>query len=113
MNNYPRFIPELGKHAPADGKKYRPSNSTEGSFFEQGWCDHCKVDKAFRENGYETTNGIKGCDILARALSCDVRSNDYPIEWQWQKGEPVCTAFDDEALTITNEERAAQLPLID
>ncbi len=108
------IVPVLGEFTPKDGEPYRPSNGTEGEFFEERWCAHCKCDAGFR-NGWDDVSDQpteEGCQILAAALACGIRDKGYPIEWQWQKGEPVCVAFDDEEVTITNEERAAQLPLI-
>lgn len=93
---------------PEDGKPYRPSNGTEGtSFVEGGWCNRCKADRAYREN--ELT--ALGCDILARSLAFNVDDPGYPKEWVWKGGEPVCTAFDDIDIQITNEERAANMSL--
>ncbi len=88
---------------------YRPSNGTEGIYFQERWCDHCKADKAFRDSGYEDGDG---CPILAATMGYDITHPKYPREWQWQKGEPICTAFDDEDLKITNAEREAQIPLL-
>ena len=31
------------------GRKYRPSNGTEGDMFLNAWCCHCARDKAMRE----------------------------------------------------------------
>lgn len=92
-----------------DRQSYRPSNGTEGVYFDEKWCAHCKADKAYRDSGYEDHG--TGCDILARSLANRIDDPGYPVEWVYQKGEPVCTAFDDEALTITNQERAAQVEL--
>lgn len=86
-NNYP------------DGTPYRPSNGTEGSIFYCQWCSRCKKDKDMN------------CSILADTMFFDVGEAGYPVEWIWQKGKPVCTAFDDQALKITNQERAAQVEL--
>ena len=105
-NNHHGFIPDFGEFTPKDGEPYRPSNGTEGGFFQERWCEHCKSDRAFRDNG------VRGCEILARSLCHDVGEKGYPVEWIWKNREPVCTAFDDVSATITNEERVAQLPLI-
>lgn len=103
----PGVVPDLGEFTPKDGTLYRPSNGTEGDFFQGRFCDHCKADAEFRKTMQN------GCDILARSLACDVKDSDYPKEWIWRGGVPVCTAFDDEALQITNAEREAQAPLFE
>ncbi len=105
MNKHPRWIPDLDKHAPQDGAPYRPSNGTEGEYFDEGWCANCKADKNFRDDNGE------GCPIIARALAYDVGDDGFPSEWQWQNGEPVCTAFDDISENITKQEREAQMVL--
>jgi hypothetical protein len=111
-NKHSGFIPDLGEFTPKDGEPYRPSNGTEGEFFQERWCEHCRADKDFREAFAQNGSGDGGCSILGRTMLYDAEHELYPKEWQWQKGEPVCTAFDDVSATITNEERAAQLPLI-
>lgn len=92
---------------PADGTPYRPSNGTEGSGFTEGLCANCKADRAFREN----PDQADGCPLLANSLAFNVNEPGYPKEWIWKDGEPTRTAFDDVELQITNEERAAQMPL--
>lgn len=66
-NNYPGLIPDRQGFEPPDGKSYQPSNGTEGIYFQERWCEHCKADKAFRDGGYE--NGSEGCNILARTMA--------------------------------------------
>lgn len=100
VNEHPQCYPDLGEFTPKDGKPYRPSNGTEGDMFQEGWCAHCKRDKAFRAD----PDREEGCNILARSMAYSVGEQGYPVEWIWQRGRPVCTAFDDEALQITNAE---------
>ena len=71
------------------GEKYRPSNGTEGSLFQEAFCDHCK-----REAGYRAGAG-DGCPILAATMAFDVDDDNYPAEWQYgEDGQPKCTAFE-------------------
>lgn len=91
----------------ADGTPYQPSSGTAGEGFMEHWCYRCKCDKAYQDSG----GNEPGCDIIARSMAFKPGDKEYPVEWIWKSNEPVCTAFDDVTLGITNEERAAQLPL--
>ena len=72
-------------------KKYRPSNGTEGEFFMNYYCDRCKHDSAYRNGtGYS-------CEIVSDAITLDIDDENYPTEWQYKDGEPVCTKFEMEA----------------
>lgn len=84
---------------PPDGTSYRPSNGTAGQSFIEAWCGCCKND----------AHG--DCPIIARSMAFGVDEPEYPTEWVWKDGQPVCTAFDDRRERITNEERAAQAGL--
>jgi hypothetical protein len=106
VNEHPQCYPDMGEFTPADGEPYRPSNGTEGEYFYEGWCAHCKRDRTYRERQED------GCEIFARSMAYSVGEKGYPVEWIWLGRRPVCTAFDDEAVQITNEERAAQVPLL-
>lgn len=66
----------------AAGDTYRPSNGTEGAWFEETYCEQC-----FRfECG--------GCKILGNALCFRVTDPEYPKEWVYDaEGRPRCTAF--------------------
>lgn len=70
-------------------EKYRPSNSTEGEMFEAKFCDRCEHDRVTRETG----DYSKGCPILATTLLLDTSDPLYPVEWVWERGNPVCKAF--------------------
>lgn len=59
------------------GKPYRPSNGTEGDFFEALWCRDCVHNEA--------------CPIFLATLCHDVDEPEYPKEWQYDTdGQPVC-----------------------
>lgn len=71
------------------GKKYRPANGSEGSWFFDQWCDRCRHDDDFKR-------GIAdGCEILGRSLCFDVDEQEYPSEWRYNPdtSEPECTAY--------------------
>ena len=73
------------------GKKYRPSNGTEGNIFQHNWCQDCKHDAAFRAD----PDRGEGCVIIAKALTFDIEDAEYPNEWQYgDDGQPRCTAFE-------------------
>ena len=59
------------------GKPYRPSNGTEGDYFEAAWCDDCTKQD--------------GCPIWMAMLMNDKNDPGYPKEVQYnQEGHPVC-----------------------
>lgn len=65
---------------------YRPSNGTEGEFFQEAWCYRCARDTEARP-----------CSILTRTMAFNIEENGYPKEWirdvgPWP-GNPRCTAF--------------------
>jgi len=78
---YPDDLAELCKSSV--GKKYQPSNGTEGEYFFAAWCIKCaKFD--FDE----------GCEIHGKTTIYSPDDEEYPQEWQYGKdGQPECTAF--------------------
>jgi hypothetical protein len=80
------------------GKKYRPSNGTEGEIFVDNFCADCVHDADHRAD----PEGGDGCAILAATLALDIDHPDYPAQWIWgEDGQPRCTAHcsgDDPAL---------------
>jgi hypothetical protein len=66
-------------------RPYRPSNSSEGEWFEAEWCDKCIRD------GQEI--GCDGCDILARGLAFGIGDPGFPTEWQIEGGKARCDGF--------------------
>lgn len=107
MSKRIQIIPDLGKFTPKDGTLYRPSNGTEGMYFEESLCVHCKRDAAYQEN----PENADGCPLIAAALAYDITHPKYPKQWIWKGGAPCCTEFADESDRITPEERAANLEL--
>lgn len=64
------------------GRKWRPSNGTEGEIFVESWCCQCSRD------------ADEDCPILAATFAHDVDDPAYPPEWQiGQDGQPKCTAW--------------------
>ena len=72
-------------------KLYRPSNSTEGDWFDHKWCEHCERDKLYRDA--DDPNPDDGCQIIARSFAYSIGDQQYPREWRYVDGEPTCTAF--------------------
>lgn len=68
---------------------YRPSNGTEGEYFYATWCRHCQRDAEHRADPINAD----GCEILLRSYALDITDPEYPSEWTYRDGEPVCTAF--------------------
>lgn len=72
------------------GETYRPSNGTEGMYFTSRFCDRCAHEKW----SHTQQNGDKQCDILSRSMMCDLKDENYPKEWQYDKEDkPTCTMF--------------------
>lgn len=58
-----------------DENLYRPSNSDEGEWFRESWCEKCEHDVN------------QDCKILARSMLGSVP------EWRYKLDEPICTAW--------------------
>jgi len=73
------------------GKRYRPSNGTEGAEFCEAWCDRCVKDVAAQRGDFEN-----GCYIRAATYAFEVDDPEYPSEWTYDAtGQPCCTAFEE------------------
>lgn len=82
------FTDDLAAAYKGSGKKYRPSNGTEGMMFMAMYCDKCVHDG----NGIDTPD----CPIIPLTLFVDVNDPPYPPEWRFDDdGQPECSAFDD------------------
>lgn len=80
---------------PADSKvePYRPSNGSEGMWFEDKWCNRCAREAKFREDQCAEN----ACSIVQAAFMYDEDDPEYPKEWITdEEGNPRCTAFDPE-----------------
>lgn len=91
---YGIYVPEdAARRASSAGKKWRPSNGTEGEIFMDSWCSECARDKN------------QNCPILAATLCHEVTDAEYPSDWQYgDDGQPKCTAFE------TRENEMCELP---
>jgi len=55
-------------------------------WFTDKFCDNCKNQNPDPEGG-------KNCDILCRTLVYDIKDDEYPEEWTYDKDDdPICTA---------------------
>lgn len=64
------------------GVSFRPDSGTIGMDFTCRWCSRCKLDVN------------DDCEILAMTFAVAVDHPDYPREWTFERGEPVCMAFE-------------------
>ena len=82
-----RVLPEELCRAAA-GKPYRPSNGTEGEFFEAQFCNRCKK---MRQSPEASTQ----CGIYMRVNAYDIGDKRYPKQWRYAPdgSGPECTAF--------------------
>lgn len=60
--------------------KFRPSSGTVGAAFIADWCGTCEKGKR------------EPCDIAVRTMWYRVDDRDYPVEWRYKDGAPICTA---------------------
>lgn len=68
-------------------RKYRPSNGTEGMWFEEQFCCQCINQHPDPEKG-------KNCDIACATFCYDLNDPEYPKEWCYDENDkPTCTAF--------------------
>lgn len=72
------------------GKKYRPSNGSEGDGFMEKFCANC-----IHEKYYHTMNdNDKMCDIISASMVYDLHEPNYPSQWTYDENDnPVCTAW--------------------
>lgn len=76
---------------PDAGRKWRPSNGTEGELFIERFCQHCIHDADHRDDTGS------GCEILIRTWAYDIDDPKYPAQWRiGPDGQPTCTAFEEE-----------------
>lgn len=73
----------------AEHTPYRPSNGTEGAEFMSEWCFQCERDREYL-NDEDKGNP---CEIIARTFAYNVDHQEYPKEWRYKEGRPICTAF--------------------
>jgi hypothetical protein len=86
MNQQKLFPDDLAKRIMDSGcKKYRPSNGTEGMMFMDMFCEQCAK--------YSSDETDADCEIMAKTFWLDESDADYPAEWTYKDGQPVCTAF--------------------
>ena len=72
---------------------YRPSNGSEGMWFEAQFCGRCERDRRWRE----TDDAFFACRIHDFAIAWDTSDPNFPTEWRYDDaGRPVCTAFEAE-----------------
>jgi hypothetical protein len=86
------------------GKPYRPSNATEGEWFEARFCDRCDADAPWRD----TDGQADACAIHCRTMAFDVSDPNYPSEWVEDESGPRCTAYRPEG-TPSDQESAHQI----
>ncbi len=74
--------------------KFRPSNGTEGELFITGWCGNCARDKSCSEGiNIDDCAEEELCEIIGKTMRFSLDDPEYPEEWQFKGGFPVCTAF--------------------
>lgn len=76
-------------------KPYRPSNGTEGCWFDAKFCENCRHDSAWRRQEIEDRiMTAKSCKVLMYAMGFDIDDSEDPKEWIYDKNdEPTCTKF--------------------
>lgn len=61
---------------------YRPSNGTEGDLFNMRFCYRC-------------ARFFNNCQIELLTMAYDTSDPEYPREWRYVNGKPVCVKFED------------------
>lgn len=86
-------------------KPYRPSNGTEGCWFESQFCDRCAKENVSKEQFCHIHNRAILYDLTEQggANGVEVR---FPTEWVEIDGKPQCTAF----VLRTSPEEEEQIP---
>ena len=70
-------------------RPYRPSNGTEGDYFEAEFCDRCSKD-----DGVSPFNEPGTCIIRCNAFVFGIDEPEYPRDtWVYFNGRPTCLAF--------------------
>lgn len=86
---HPEHAASIARLVKREGKPYpyRPSNGTEGDYFQSRWCELC-----VRDDGADRI-----CNILGNVLFHDVGDAEYPTEWTHDaEGQPMCAAFEED-----------------
>lgn len=69
------------------GRKYRPSNGTEGDYFMCEHCYQCIHD-------HPNPDLKPKCEIIVLTMCLDLNDKDYPAEWTYdENNKPTCTKF--------------------
>lgn len=69
------------------GRKYRPSNGTEGDCFIEKYCMNCL-------HCDPNPDGDKQCMILCNTMEYDIDDEEYPSEWTYDEdNNPICTKW--------------------
>lgn len=72
------------------GRKYIPSNGTEGEGFMSAFCYQCIHERWIHRQDEDREEDK--CDILSRAFLYNVDDPEYPEEWTYdENGKPTCT----------------------
>lgn len=66
---------------------YQPSNSSDGDWFLNKFCMKCK-------NCDPDSEGEKQCNILMRSMVYSISDPEYPKEWVYKDGEPICKSHE-------------------
>lgn len=69
---------------------YRPSNGTEGMIFMEDFCDQCLHQNPDPDPKYTKA---KNCEICLASMCYSPCDPEYPTEWRYVNGKPVCTKF--------------------
>jgi len=67
---------------------YQPCNGTEMDWFSSQFCFQCSKMPVSCEAKNQ-------CKILGDVLCYDRDDKEYPNQWRYVNGKPVCTAFVD------------------
>lgn len=72
---------------------FRPSNGTEGMDWMEDFCSQCIHDNPYLDDPEKKYMGKRSCELITNAMCFYPTDPEYPKEWVYQAGKPVCTKF--------------------
>lgn len=75
-----------------NGRKYCPSNGTEGEWFISKFCANCIHERWLHDP--ENCDDSGKCEILSNSMLYNYNEPGYPKEWIYDENDkPSCTSF--------------------
>lgn len=72
---------------------FRPSSGTEGMDWMEDFCFQCIHDNPYLDNNEKHWMGKRRCDLMTASMLFCPTEPEYPKEWIYKDGKPICTKF--------------------